>query len=151
MANIKTKSCIFCQIITGKEPGYPVYEDDISISILDSKPLFAGHVLVIPKQHIETLSDLPVDLIAPFFKNVKLLSMAVPAALKAQGSFVAINNIVSQSIPHLHVHIVPRTKGDGLKGFFWPRQRGINDDVLIKAQKAIIDTIQGIKQDSLPH
>jgi histidine triad (HIT) family protein len=75
--------------------------------------------------------------------------MAVPAALKVQGSFVAINNIVSQSIPHLHVHIVPRTKGDGLKGFFWPRQRGINDDVLIKAQKAIIDTIQGIKQDSL--
>jgi len=93
------------------------------VAFLDARPVFKGHVLVIPRQHVVTLADLPAELIGPFFGAVQQLSAAVPAALGAQGTFVAINNVVSQSVPHLHAHVVPRTKGDGLRGFFWPRVR----------------------------
>jgi len=99
-----------------------VFEDELSLAFLDHRPVFPGHCLLIPKQHFETLTDLPEDLIGPFFKNVQLLSRAVESAMEAHGTFVAMNNRVSQSVPHLHTHIVPRRRKDGLKGFFWPRQ-----------------------------
>jgi len=99
-----------------------VFEDELSLAFLDHRPVFPGHCLLIPKQHFETLTDLPENLIGPFFKNVQLLSRAVESAMEAHGTFVAMNNRVSQSVPHLHTHIVPRRRKDGLKGFFWPRQ-----------------------------
>ena len=115
-------SCIFCKIVSGEIPAHKVYEDDISIVFLDNGPLFPGHCLVSPKQHVETLADLPADLLQPVFANVQMIANALERGLNAEGSFVAINNRISQSVPHLHVHVVPRRKKDGLKGFFWPRQ-----------------------------
>lgn len=134
-------TCKFCQILRKELPSYPVFEDDIAFAFLDLVPLFAGHVLVVPKFHVETLHDLPADAVGQFFQSVQMVSQAIPNAMKAQGSFVAINNRVSQSIPHLHVHIVPRNKGDGLKGFFWPRQRGIPDAIFREVQEKIIREI----------
>lgn len=105
-----------------------VLADDLLVAFLDARPVFKGHVLVVPRQHYVALADLPGDLLAPYFAAVQLVSARLPDALGAQGSFVAINNVVSQSVPHLHTHVVPRTKGDGLRGFFWPRQRYESDD-----------------------
>ena len=98
-----------------------VFEDEISLAFLDHRPLFPGHMLLVPKAHYETLPDLPPELVGPLFQNAQLLARAVVEGLEAEGSFVAINNRVSQSVPHLHIHIVPRRPKDGLKGFFWPR------------------------------
>jgi histidine triad (HIT) family protein len=100
-----------------------ILADEHTVAFLDARPVFKGHVLVIPREHYATLADLPGRLIEPFFRTVRLISAALPAALGAQGTFVAVNNVVSQSVPHLHAHVVPRTKGDGLRGFFWPRHR----------------------------
>jgi histidine triad (HIT) family protein len=105
-----------------------VLDDDVAMGFLDVRPLFHGHVLVVPKQHVELLTDLPTDLVGPLFERVQRVAAAVVDACGAQGTFVAMNNKVSQSVPHLHVHVVPRTKGDGLKGFFWPRMRYASDD-----------------------
>jgi len=115
-------SCLFCKIAAGTVPAPVVFEDETSFAFLDHRPVFPGHSLLVPKQHYETLADLPSSLIQPFFAAAQLLSRAVESALAADGTFVAINNKVSQSVPHLHVHIVPRRKKDGLRGFFWPRQ-----------------------------
>ena len=115
--------CLFCAIASGDHPAEIVFTDDLVVAFLDSRPVFKGHVLVIPRDHYETLPDLPAELVGPLFTRVQLVSAALPAALGAQGTFVALNNVVSQSVPHLHVHVVPRTRGDGLRGFFWPRQR----------------------------
>jgi len=137
--------CPFCGIITKETNSSIVFEDEISTAFLDHRPLFPGHCLLVPKSHVETLSDLPTELVGPFFKNVQLLSRAVEVALEAEGSFVAMNNRVSQSVPHLHVHIVPRRKKDGLKGFFWPRNKYEGETQIVAAQKAIqaaIATIQ---------
>ena len=112
----------FCKIVRGIVPCHKVFEDDLSLAFLDHRPLFAGHTLFIVKSHIETLPDLPKTVVGALFRNVQLLSQAVMEGMKAEGTFVAINNRVSQSVPHFHVHIVPRRKGDGLKGFFWPRR-----------------------------
>ena len=120
--------CVFCRIVAGEVPAHWVYEDPVTVAFLDARPVFKGHVLVVPRQHYETLGDLPPAGEGPLFEPVRQLSVAVPAALGAQGTFVALNNVVSQSVPHLHVHVVPRTKGDGLRGFFWPRQRYASDD-----------------------
>ena len=109
--------CIFCKVAKKELAATVVFEDELTIAFLDHRPLFHGHCLLVPKEHFETLADLPAKLIAPFFENAQLLSRAVEAAMGAQGTFVAMNNRVSQSVPHLHVHIVPRRKGDGLKGF----------------------------------
>jgi histidine triad (HIT) family protein len=128
-------ACGFCEIAA--HPSYVVFEDDLSIAFLDRRPLFIGHTLLIPKAHYETLADLPVEFIGLFFSNVQLLSRAVEQAMQAEGSFVAINNRVSQSVPHLHVHIVPRRKKDGLRGFFWPRQSHPEEDAMRRAQTAI--------------
>jgi histidine triad (HIT) family protein len=114
-----------------------VFEDELSIAFLDHRPLFIGHTLLIPKQHYETLADLPPPLIGPFFSNAQSLSRAVEQAMDAEGSFVAINNRVSQSVPHLHVHIVPRRKKDGLRGFFWPRIAHPAPEDMQRAQAAI--------------
>jgi histidine triad (HIT) family protein len=116
-------TCVFCGIANGETHAAVVLEDERVIAFLDVKPLFHGHVLVVPRAHVATLPDLPDDLLAPFLARVRELARAVPRAMGAQGSFVAMNNVVSQSVPHLHVHVVPRTKGDGLKGFFWPRTK----------------------------
>ena len=130
-------SCKFCQIARGELPSLVVFEDDVSLAFLDNRPLFIGHTLLVPKQHIETLEDLPAEAIGPFFANVQRLARAVERGLEAEGSFVAINNRVSQSVPHLHVHIVPRKKKDGLRGFFWPRIAHPNDVEMKHAQAAI--------------
>jgi histidine triad (HIT) family protein len=116
-------SCTFCRIAAGELPAAMVHSDAQLAAFLDHRPLFHGHVLVVPRGHVETLADLPPDLVAPLFALVQRLTRAVEHALGAEGSFVAINNRVSQSVPHLHVHVVPRRKGDGLKGFFWPRTK----------------------------
>lgn len=117
-------------------------DDEVCVAFLDLKPLFRGHVLVVPRTHVVTLPDLAASEIAPFFARVQSLARAVPEALGAEGSFVAMNNGVSQSVPHLHVHVVPRTKGDGLKGFFWPRTKYASaaemDEVAAKIRSALI-------------
>lgn len=114
--------CLFCDIAAGHLPSHIVLDAPRRLAFLDHRPLFPGHVLLIPREHIETLPDLPEDEVGEFFGAARLLCRAVQEAMGAQGSFLAVNNRVSQSVPHLHVHIVPRTKGDGLKGFFWPRR-----------------------------
>ena len=113
--------CLFCSIIDGSEPAHVVLADDHVLAFLDVRPLFPGHVLVVPRAHVETLTDLPARDVGTYFERVQRIAAAVRSAMGAQGSFVAMNNTVSQSVPHLHTHVVPRTKGDGLKGFFWPR------------------------------
>lgn len=113
--------CVFCAIIARDTPAFEVLRDDVAVAFLDISPLFVGHTLVVPLDHHVTLPDLPADVVEPFFSRVRELSRAIPEALGAQGTFVAMNNIVSQSVPHLHAHVAPRTKGDGLRGFFWPR------------------------------
>jgi histidine triad (HIT) family protein len=115
--------CVFCQIAAGQVPAHVVLADDVVVAFLDARPVFKGHVLVITRAHYPTLADLPEDLTGPLFSRVRRVSTALPAALGAEGTFVALNNVVSQSVPHLHVHVVPRTRGDGLRGFFWPRQK----------------------------
>lgn len=113
--------CVFCGIIAGEVPAHLVLDDDDFVGFLDTRPVFKGHVLLVPREHVETLPDLPANLGAGFIAASQRLATAVKDGLGAQGSFVAINNTVSQSVPHLHLHVVPRTKGDGLRGFFWPR------------------------------
>jgi histidine triad (HIT) family protein len=113
--------------VTGETPATRVIEDDDVVAFLDVRPLFPGHVLVVPRAHVETLTDLPVDDVGPLFARVRALSGAMETGLGAQGSFVAMNNRVSQSVPHLHVHVVPRRRKDGLRGFFWPRTKYESD------------------------
>jgi histidine triad (HIT) family protein len=113
--------------MAGEVPAHMVLEDDEFVAFLDARPVFKGHVLVVPRAHYVTLGDLPVPAVGPLFERVRVVSIALPAALGAQGTFVALNNIVSQSVPHLHVHVVPRSRKDGLRGFFWPRQRYASD------------------------
>lgn len=139
-------SCLFCGIVSSEVRASVVFDDDISIAFLDHRPLFPGHCLLLPRNHFETLSDLPPDLVGPFFKNVQLLSRAVELAVAAEGSFVAMNNRVSQSVPHLHVHIVPRRKKDGLKGFFWPRSKYGGEVEILEVQKSIQSAIAVIQE-----
>jgi histidine triad (HIT) family protein len=114
---------VFCDIAAGLVPADIVLTDDHVVAFLDARPVFKGHVLVVPHEHVVTLADLPAAAVGPFFLRVQRISAIMPLALGCQGTFVAANNVVSQSVAHLHVHVVPRTKGDGLRGFFWPRQR----------------------------
>lgn len=113
--------CTFCAIAAGSIDAEVVHEDDFAVAFLDHRPLFRGHTLLVPREHVETLADLAEDRVGPLFVLARRLSVAVRDAMGAEGSFVAMNNRVSQSVPHLHVHVVPRVKGDGLRGFFWPR------------------------------
>lgn len=114
-------ACVFCSIVAGETPADVVLDESDLVAFLDTRPLFAGHTLLVPRRHVVTLPDLPAELRDGFTEAAQRLARAVVAGLGAQGSFVAMNNVVSQSVPHLHLHVVPRTKGDGLRGFFWPR------------------------------
>jgi histidine triad (HIT) family protein len=135
--------CIFCSIIAGDTEAEIVYADPGAVAFLDHRPLFHGHVLLCPREHHETLADLPAEQVEPLFLLARRLSVAVRDAMGAKGSFVAINNAVSQSVPHLHVHVVPRTKGDGLRGFFWPRTKYEAEDELAAAGAAIRAELEG--------
>jgi histidine triad (HIT) family protein len=121
------KQCVFCRIIDGDLPAAIVYEDDDHVAFLDQRPLFEGHTLLVPRTHVVTLADLPPQGVGPFFTVVQRLSVAIPQAMEAAGSFVAMNNVVSQSVAHLHCHVVPRNFKDGLRGFFWPRTTYADD------------------------
>jgi histidine triad (HIT) family protein len=129
--------CVFCDVVSGKVEAAIVFEDDVCLAFLDHRPLFPGHTLLVPREHYETLSDLPANLIEPYFTATQLLTGAVRAAMAAQGTFVAINNVVSQSVPHLHVHIVPRRRKDGLRGFFWPRHKYRDEEEMMSTATAI--------------
>lgn len=121
-------TCPFCSVIAGRDPDGVVYRSGDVVAFLDQRPLFPGHTLVVPAEHVQTLGELPESTLAPLMRVVQAASRAMESGLEAHGSFVAINNRVSQSVPHLHVHVVPRSKGDGLKGFFWPRMKYASDE-----------------------
>ncbi len=129
--------CVFCDIVRRDTAAHVVFEDDVSLAFLDARPVFEGHTLLVPREHHETLADLPRELIDPLFSNVQLLSRAVVDAMEATGSFVAMNNKVSQSVAHLHVHIVPRRPKDGLRGFFWPRRKYAGEEEMAAVAASI--------------
>jgi histidine triad (HIT) family protein len=141
------EDCAFCRIAAGDEPGSVVFEDEIAVAFLDSRPLFPGHTLLVPREHHETLWDLPPELVEPLFANARLLSLAVREAMGAQGAFVAANNIVSQSVPHLHVHVVPRNRKDGLRGFFWPRRKYEGEEHLAETAKLVREAVARVQAD----
>jgi histidine triad (HIT) family protein len=120
-------NCVFCEIVAGRTPAHVVLDDDVFMGFLDVRPLFPGHTLLVPREHHETLGDLPVPLVGPLFERARRLAQVMEDGLGAAGSFVAMNNRISQSVPHLHVHVVPRNRKDGLKGFFWPRTTYADD------------------------
>ena len=132
-----SQTCAFCRIIRGEEQASMVFEDSLSLAFLDHRPLFPGHCLLVPKAHYETLTDLPAPLVGPLFQNAQLLERAIEEGLQADGTFVAVNNRVSQSVPHVHIHLVPRHYKDGLKGFFWPRQHYQDDAALRQVQETL--------------
>ncbi|WP_428961842.1 HIT family protein [Micromonospora fluostatini] len=119
--------CVFCGIVAGDTPAFRVTDEPDGVAFLDTRPVFRGHVLVVPRPHLATLGDLPAAALPGYFALVRRVALAVESGLGAGGTFVAMNNKVSQSVPHLHTHVVPRTKGDGLRGFFWPRTRYADD------------------------
>ena len=125
---VADKPCVFCAIVRGDEPAHVVLDDDTVVAFLDRRPVFPGHVLVVPREHRETLADLPDGHTGPLFERARRIALAIEEGLDAAGAFVALNNKVSQSVPHLHVHVVPRNRGDGLRGFFWPRRKYVDDD-----------------------
>lgn len=129
--------CIFCRIIAGEIEAARVYENDRVIVFLDNTPLFPGHCLVCPKEHYETLMDVPQDQLEGLFATAQTVARAVEAGLGAEGSFIAINNKVSQTVPHFHVHVVPRRRGDGLKGFFWPRRKYRDSEEMAETQQIL--------------
>jgi histidine triad (HIT) family protein len=131
------EGCLFCRIINGELAAHRVLDDDHVVAFLDHRPLFPGHVLVVPRRHVVTLPDLPSEEVGPFFTRVQALAEAVPAALDAAGTLVANNNIVSQSVPHLHFHVIPRRPKDGLRGFFWPRTRYSDDEEMAEVAARI--------------
>jgi histidine triad (HIT) family protein len=130
-------ACLFCEIVARAVPASIVYEDEVSLAFLDVRPLFPGHCLLVPKLHVETLPELPAELVAPLFANAQDLCRGVEEAMQAAGTFVAVNNRVSQSVPHLHIHVVPRRHKDGLRGFFWPRSRYRDADDAESVRNAI--------------
>jgi histidine triad (HIT) family protein len=137
-------TCLFCRMIQGEVATPVVYESEVAFAFLDHRPLFPGHCLVLPRRHIETLATVPPELLGPFFAEVQLVTRAVEAAMGAQGSFVAMNNRISQSVPHLHVHVVPRNRGDGLKGFFWPRTRYASDEETERVRALVEASIRAL-------
>jgi histidine triad (HIT) family protein len=137
--------CAFCNIVNREVSARIVFEDAISLAFLDHRPVFPGHSLLIPKRHWETFADLPRNLIGPFFANAQLLARAIELAMDAHGTFVAMNNRVSQSVPHLHVHIVPRRRKDGLRGFFWPRYPYESEAAADKVQASIRSALANLR------
>jgi histidine triad (HIT) family protein len=143
---MRDPDCRFCDIVAGDEDSRVVYEDESSIGFLDHRPLFPGHTLLVPREHYQTLADLPDELLEPFFAAARLLSRAIPKAMDKPGSFVAMNNVVSQSVPHFHCHIAPRRPKDGLRGFFWPRRRYDSDEHVAQVAEAVRATIQELRE-----
>ena len=137
-------ACVFCAIVAGELPAHVVAETELTIAFLDQRPLFPGHTLVVPREHVVTLRDLPSALLTPYFTEVQRIAAAVQDGLGADGTFVAENNVVSQSVPHLHVHVVPRRRKDGLRGFFWPRLKYADeaeaDAVAARIREALLAT-----------
>ena len=138
--------CAFCSIVTGEVKDYTVFEDNLSLAFLDHRPLFPGHCLLIPRRHLETLADIPAELLPVLFSNAQLLAAAMEQGLGAEGSFVAINNRVSQSVPHLHIHVVPRRRKDGLRGFFWPRQKYKDEAAILEVQAVLRSAIERLRK-----
>jgi histidine triad (HIT) family protein len=137
-------ACRFCAIVEGRAEALLVHADEATVAFLDHRPLFPGHCLLVPRAHHETLADLPPPLVTPFFLAARLLARGVEEALGAEGTFVALNNRVSQSVPHLHLHVVPRRFKDGLRGFFWPRQKYESVEAMRKVQAAIAASLRGL-------
>jgi histidine triad (HIT) family protein len=139
-------ACIFCQIANEKTDAKIIFQDNETLAFLDHRPLFPGHVLLIPREHLETLADVPAGLLSRLTSEARLLALAMEQALGAEGSFVAINNRVSQSVPHLHIHVVPRKKGDGLKGFFWPRQKYRDDQHMEEVRAKLAESFAELQR-----
>ena len=137
--------CLFCRIARKEIPAQIVFEDEHSLAFLDIDPLFPGHSLLIPKQHCDTLLNLPVAQVGPLFRNAQLLTRAVEAGLNAEGSFLGMNNRISQSVPHLHIHVVPRRKKDGLRGFFWPRRKYQSESHAAETATAIREKVAELR------
>ncbi len=137
--------CLFCQIVAGDVDAAICFEDEHTVGFLDIRPLFHGHTLLVPRDHHEALWDLPEEMVRPLFANAQVLSLAIRDAMGAQGAFVAINNVVSQSVPHLHVHIVPRVKKDGLRGFFWPRRKYRSDEQAAEVAGSIAAAVRKLR------
>jgi histidine triad (HIT) family protein len=140
------KQCVFCEIVGRVRRAEIVFEDEETMAFLDKTPLFPGHSLLVPKEHFHTLVDIPDPLIFRLFTNAKLITQAVEEAMGAEGSFVALNNRVSQSVPHLHIHIVPRRRKDGLRGFFWPRHRYRSEDEQREVAERIRNALNRIER-----
>jgi len=138
--------CLFCRIVSGEVPATMVYVDQNTVAFLDHRPLFHGHTLLVPREHVETLTDLSPALVEPLFTAAQSIARAVELAMKAEGTFVAMNNRVSQSVPHLHVHIVPRRRKDGLKGFFWPRTKYKDESEMKIVQRQIAGALQELSR-----
>jgi histidine triad (HIT) family protein len=134
--------CLFCRIVAGEHDAAVVLDEAEALAFLDHRPLFPGHSLLVPREHYETLADLPAARLPAYFETVQRLSRAIVEAMGAQGSFVAINNVVSQSVPHLHTHVVPRRRKDGLRGFFWPRTKYEDDAHLERTRDAIREALR---------
>jgi histidine triad (HIT) family protein len=140
--------CIFCEIVREARAAHVVLTDRDHLAFLDHRPLFPGHCLVVPREHFETLGDLPAPQVGPLFQSARLLARAVEEGLAAEGSFVALNNRVSQSVPHLHVHVVPRRRGDGLRGFFWPRQKYASDQAARDVQERLVSAVARLRAEA---
>jgi len=139
----RVPDCVFCRIVAGETSAHVVLDEDTTMAFLDARPVFPGHCLLVPRAHHETLADLPADLLEPVFESAQRLARAVEAGMNVDGTFVAINNRVSQSVPHLHVHVVPRRRKDGLRGFFWPRQKYDSDQAMETAANAVRAALRG--------
>lgn len=140
---LRDPNCVFCQIVAGERPAHVVLESEHAFAFLDARPVFPGHCLLVPRAHYETLGDLPHALVSELFLDAQRLAVAVEEAMEADGTFVAMNNRVSQSVPHLHVHVVPRRRKDGLRGFFWPRQRYESDEEMATVASRIRAAAEG--------
>lgn len=142
-----SRPCVFCEIVAGREPAHVVLDDEVAMAFLDLRPLFPGHTLLVPRVHVETLADLPHELVEPYFSRAQRLSavMESPAGMSAAGSFVAMNNRVSQSVPHLHTHVVPRNRKDGLRGFFWPRAKYASDAEAAEVASRLRAALSGLE------
>lgn len=138
--------CAFCAIIAGEADAEVVFEDDASLAFLDNRPLFPGHALLVPRDHHEAIWDLPDRLLSALFANARTLSVAVREAMESQGAFVAANNVVSQSVPHFHIHVVPRNRRDGLRGFFWPRRKYEGAEHVRTTGEAIRRAVAGVQR-----
>jgi len=136
---LRDPNCIFCQIVLGERPAHVVLESPHAQGFLDTRPVFPGHSLLVPRDHYVTLPDLPRTLVGEFFSDAQRLTLAVQAAMEADGTFVAMNNIISQSVAHLHVHVIPRRRKDGLRGFFWPRQKYASEEEMAEVAGRIRD------------